>query len=150
MDEFLNPKATVTPGVLGAFMMLLANTICQFFPEFPFRYVALILSFLIASITFSSVIQITIPKKILLWVLNALVIFSVGVGSTNIAANIESNGKEYVSIVSSAFAQNQNATINAPQNCTIVPPKPTPKPQLPAYDIYKDDKLKQQQFFKKW
>lgn len=161
MEEFLNPKANLTPGALGSFMMILANGICCYFPELEFRWVALILSMLIAVSTVS-VIAMTIPKKFAFWFLNALVIFVVGVGSSNIGANIADKGTEYSFLsTSNAYADtyyNLNVPCNIPFITTpdgrqipnpnypcraIIPPPPRqlppPRPTPP-----------QQQFFKRW
>lgn len=90
MNQFLNPKSMSTPGVAGALMMLIANTLCINFPEFPFRYVALILSFLIGAVVFTAS-TMKIWERGIYWIVNSLIIFSMGVGSTNIAANVAMN-----------------------------------------------------------
>lgn len=89
MNEFLNPKSMSTPGAAGALMMLIANALCNNFPEFPFRYVALILSFAIGAIVFSAT-TMKIWERGIFWVVNSLIIFSMGVGASNIAANVAS------------------------------------------------------------
>lgn len=87
MNEFLNPKSMATPGAAGALMMLIANAVCNNFPEFPFRYVALGLSFVIGAVVFSAS-TMKIWERGIYWVVNSLIIFSMGVGATNIAANV--------------------------------------------------------------
>lgn len=89
MNEFLNPKSMLTPGVAGSLMMFLVNGIgCQF-PELPMRYLALVLSFLIGSVVWFSEINGRAPmvQKGIYWVLNSLVIFVVGFGTSNLAAD---------------------------------------------------------------
>ncbi len=90
MNEFLNPKSMSTPGAAGALMMLLANAVCNSFPEFAFRYVALLLSFTIGAVVFTSV-SMKIWERGIYWVVNSLIIFSMGVGGSNIAANISTS-----------------------------------------------------------
>jgi len=143
MDEFFNPKATVTPGALGAFMMLIANTICHVFPEIPFRFAAIILSLMIAATSFTFYTNnITIPKKIVLWILNSLVIFTIGIGSTNIAANVEESS--YASLFNNAYAAGNNATRG---NETL-------RKRMDEYyrqrEIKNIKEQQQQQFFKRW
>lgn len=87
MHEFLNPKSMFTPGVAGALMMLLANAVCTSFPEIPFRYLALIFSFLIGAVVFTAA-NMKILERGIYWVINSLIIFSMGIGATNIAANV--------------------------------------------------------------
>ncbi|MDD2463564.1 MAG: hypothetical protein PHI97_06165 [Desulfobulbus sp.] len=89
MNEFLNPKSMLTPGVAGSLMMFLVNGIgCQF-PELPMRYAALFLSFLIGSVVWFSELEGRAPmvQKGIYWVLNSLVIFVVGFGTANLAAD---------------------------------------------------------------
>jgi hypothetical protein len=87
MNEFLNPKSMTTPGAAGALMMLLANAICASFPEFAFRYVSLSLSLLIGCIVFTST-NLKMWERGAYWIVNSLIIFSMGVGASNIAANV--------------------------------------------------------------
>ena len=88
MSDFLNPKSMLTPGIAGALMMFLANALCATFPEIAFRYVALGLSFALGLIVFRAA-KIGLTEKATYWFLNSLIIFSTGVGASNIAANIE-------------------------------------------------------------
>ncbi|MFJ6089828.1 hypothetical protein [Pseudomonas chlororaphis] len=88
MNEFLNPKSMLTLGAAGAIVMLIANTLCSQFPELAFRWLAIALSFLIGLIVFSSV-ELKLGHRVALWAFNSLIIFSVGVGTSNIAANVQ-------------------------------------------------------------
>lgn len=88
MDEFINPKSMVTPGVAGATMMFVANGVCSQFPEIGFRYVALVLSFAIGAIVFKYT-RMRLIEKCAYWVVNSLIVFSMGVGSSSIARKIE-------------------------------------------------------------
>jgi hypothetical protein len=94
MKEFINPKSMLTPGVAGSLMMLLVNGITYQFPEFPARYLALLLSLLIGAIVWSPQVKEDLPRfqKPLYWILNSMVIFVVGFGTANLAANAKTPG----------------------------------------------------------
>lgn len=47
MNDFLNPKSMITPGMAGALVMFLSNAICFQFPEIAPRWAALLLSFVL-------------------------------------------------------------------------------------------------------
>jgi hypothetical protein len=82
MKEFLNPKSMLTPGIAGALTMLITNTLNQQF-QLPGKWIALGLSFLLGTLVFSDK-KTVIWQKILLYVFNSLIIFSMAAG-TNIA-----------------------------------------------------------------
>ncbi|QQZ44170.1 hypothetical protein IF690_11755 [Pseudomonas sp. SK3(2021)] len=88
MNEFLNPKSMLTPGAAGAIVMLIANTLCSQFPELAFRWMAISLSFLVGLIVFWSA-ELKLGHRAAFWAVNSLIIFSVGVGTSNIAANVQ-------------------------------------------------------------
>jgi hypothetical protein len=89
MQEFINPKSMLTPGVAGSLMMFLVNGIAFQFPELPHRYLALFLSFLIGAIVWFSETggKSVVLQKAVYWILNSLVIFVVGFGTANLAAD---------------------------------------------------------------
>lgn len=87
MNDFLNPKSMLTPGAAGALVMFLSNAVCQQFPEIGFRYVALGLSLLVGGIVFTAT-TMEIVSRIGYWLVNSLIIFAMGVGSSNIGANL--------------------------------------------------------------
>ena len=100
MNEFLNPKSMLTPGVAGAMVMLLSNAICQAFPEVAFRYMALGISFLLGSVLLSEK-SMEFTRRFGFWVLNSLIIFAMGVGATNIGANLTQNNSEQLNMSAS-------------------------------------------------
>ena len=130
MDQFLNPKSMITPGVAGGLAMLLSNTLCFTFPEIGFRYVVLTLSFLLGFVAVVA-LQAHIGERALYWVVNSLIIFSMGVGTSNIGASIEekidddrgaihaSVDDQHVSVLSffigNAQAQDATASEDAPK-----------------------------------
>jgi hypothetical protein len=87
MNEFLNPKSMLTPGIAGALVMFLSNAIVQQFPEIAFRYVALGLSLLVGGLVFTAT-AMEIIYRVGFWLINSLIIFAMGVGSSNIGANL--------------------------------------------------------------
>ena len=88
MNDFLNPKSMLTPGVAGSLMMFLVNGIATQFPELPARYLALFLSFLLGSIVWFAEVEgrARMVQKAVYWVLNSLLIFVIGFGTTHLAA----------------------------------------------------------------
>jgi hypothetical protein len=82
-------------------MMLLANTICAWFPEVAFRYVALFLSFVIGSVVLATA-GMKLWERGVYWCVNSLIIFSMGVGSSNIAANVAASPNGHASLERSA------------------------------------------------
>lgn len=97
MNEFLNPKSMTTPGAAGALMMLLANTFCVAFPEVAFRYVALLLSFVIGSIVFKAT-ELGAWERGAYWFINSMIIFSMGIGTSNIAANVAAHPNSHAAL----------------------------------------------------
>ncbi len=112
VSDFLNPKSMLTPGIAGAVIMLVTNTLWVQF-GFPQKWTALILSFMLGSLSF---IHGAVPpwQKVIYYVLNSLIIFSVGIGTnavgTKIGASNNSSVNQSGSIfsINSAYAQTKN------------------------------------------
>jgi hypothetical protein len=85
VNDFLNPKSMLTPGAAGAFLMFLVNGVCFSFPELAPRYVALGLSFVIGLVSFAAV-DVKPVLRATLWVLNSLIIFTMGMGAAKVAS----------------------------------------------------------------
>ena len=114
MQDFINPKSMMTPGIAGGMMMFIVNGVAFAFPELPARILALILSFLIGSIVFTAQSKTPSPiwAKGVYWVVNSLIIFVVGFGTAHLAADNNSqtpnNTKSSFLIqpfITSAYAQ---------------------------------------------
>lgn len=85
MNEFLNPKSMLTPGAAGSMVMLITNAICASFMEVEPRWAALILSFTFGAFVVHAA-DLKLGTKAGFWLVNSLVIFSVSVGTANVAA----------------------------------------------------------------
>lgn len=81
LDEFLNPKSMITPGIAGGVVMLITNTLCLQFPEVTPRWIGILLSFIVGLL---ALVAGEIPKwqRSVYYVLNSLVIFAVAIGTT--------------------------------------------------------------------
>jgi hypothetical protein len=132
MQDFINPKSMMTPGIAGATMMFIVNGIVFAFPELQPRIIALILSFLIGSIVFVSKTNLSaaVWTKLVYWVINSLIIFVVGFGSANLAASgteqappTLGNGSSFPSLISSAYAEGNNNGSSATSRNSAIPAK---------------------------
>lgn len=91
MNEFLNPKSMITPGVAGSIVMLVGNAVVLQFPEAPFRWVIVILSFVVGTIVFQAALPLM--ERLAFWAINSLIIFAVGIGTSNVAANVQQSAR---------------------------------------------------------
>jgi hypothetical protein len=135
MKEFLNPKSMVTPGAAGALMMLLANALCAVFPELAFRFVAVAISFLIGFAILASA-DIRLRERAMYGIVNSLVIFAVGVGTSNATAS--------AAATASATADTPHAAMERPKSL-VAPAETGPVTGLAV--IAPGDSVG---FFKRW
>src|SRR5437764_11061784 len=91
-QDFLNPKSMITPGIAGGIVMMISNTLLVQF-DLPARWTALGLSFLLALVVFFAA---TTPlwQKIIFYAFNALIIFSVAVGTNRVGA-VSTNANQF-------------------------------------------------------
>jgi hypothetical protein len=89
-SDFLHAKSMLTPGIAGAITMLITNALHQNF-DAPQRWVALVLSFLLATLVFGDR-RTVVWQRIVFYVLNALIIFSMAVGANSGASAITQQG----------------------------------------------------------
>jgi hypothetical protein len=80
IDEFLNPKSMVTPGVAGAVTMLITNTLSSQFGLLP-NYTGLVISLIFGLVVFLAQSQANWLVRIIYYFLNSLIIFSVAMGT---------------------------------------------------------------------
>jgi SPOR domain len=86
-DAFLRPESMVTPGALGALAMVITNALANNFSFVSHAYLGIFLSFvfgLTAIINSNSVVQ-----KLIYYVINSLIIFSVATGSNTIGTQTQ-------------------------------------------------------------
>ncbi len=111
VDEFLNPKSMITPGIAGTLTMTITNAFSrQFDLPLTIQQVALIVSFLIGLLVFKK-IDSNIFKNFLFYVVNSLIIFSVASGFNNLG-NDETSSGQY----------------QAPESTPYLSPENNPKP----------------------
>ena len=79
VNDFLNSKSMLTPGIAGAVTMLITNTLDQQF-ELPRPWVGLVLSFLLGSLVFSDMSTVRWQRPIL-YIFNSLIIFAMAMGA---------------------------------------------------------------------
>lgn len=85
LDEFINPKAMVTPGAAGAVVMLISNTLWVQF-ALPQRWAGLAISFALGLLVFKyKARQLPVWEKFVYYVVNSLIIFSMGLGANTAA-----------------------------------------------------------------
>ena len=82
-DEFLNPASMLTPGLAGSLTMLITNALSAQF-GFTASWTGLLVSFLCGTLVFVS--SVGLVKKLIYYVLNSLIIFSVAAGTSGFAA----------------------------------------------------------------
>jgi len=80
VDEFLQPKAMLTPGIAGGVTMLIANALWVAF-SLPPRWTSLVLSFLVGLLVFVGKGGVPAWQRAVYYVLNSLIIFSVSIGT---------------------------------------------------------------------
>jgi hypothetical protein len=97
MNEFLNGKSMITPGVAGALVIVISNTA---FVQFgiPSKWSSLILSFLLGTLVFVGTVA-PLWQKGLFYLVNSAIIFSVAVGTNQVGAGLTPTPKEYAGIV---------------------------------------------------
>ena len=78
MEEYLNSKAMIAPGVAGATTTTIAGTMASVF-GWPGSYTALIVSFLLGVIVFSDK-NVPFLQRLVLYLVNSMIIFTVAVG----------------------------------------------------------------------
>ena len=86
IEEFLNPKSMLTPGLAGGATMLITATLSSQF-SLPGKWTALVLSFLLGTLSFAAATT-PIWQRCVLYLFNSLIIFamSVGLNATGVAA----------------------------------------------------------------
>ena len=87
VDEFLQPKAMLTPGIAGGVTMLIANALWVSF-ALPPRWTSLALSFLVGLLVFVAKGGVPVWQRAVYYVLNSLIIFSVSIGTNYVGVGL--------------------------------------------------------------
>lgn len=151
MNDFLNPKSMLTPGAAGAFLMFLVNGICFSFPEMAPRYVALGLSFVIGLVSFAAA-DVKPVLRATLWVLNSLIIFTMGMGAAKVASSAAAPQQAAASppalglvldlLIPAAHAQGSSGTV-VPAAPAAAAAQPVPQIADPAVQKLLEDQRRQ-------
>jgi hypothetical protein len=91
MQDFLNAKSMVTPGVAGGLIMVISNTCWTQF-NLPPKWTALALSALLGLLVVCILIA-PFWQKVLLWLFNALIIFSMAMGTNQAGVNLKAQSE---------------------------------------------------------
>lgn len=102
-SEFLNPKSMITPGVAGGLTMLITNALGSQF-DLPGSWTSLTLSFLFGLLVFGAT-TIPVIQRVLFYVINSLIIFSVAVGTNGAGRDIRKSDTPSVSLPAGTYTQ---------------------------------------------
>jgi hypothetical protein len=87
VEEFLQPKAMLTPGIAGGVTMLIANALWVAF-SLPPRWTSLVLSFLLGLLVFVAKGGVPPWQRAVYYLLNSLIIFSVSIGTNYVGVGV--------------------------------------------------------------
>ena len=87
VEEFLQPKAMLTPGIAGGVTMLIANALWVAF-SLPPRWTSLVLSFLLGLLVFVATTRVPVWQRVVYYLLNSLIIFSVSIGTNYVGVGV--------------------------------------------------------------
>lgn len=107
VDEFLNPKSMLTPGAAGSLTMAISNSLYIAFAA-PAAISTATLSLLFALVVFRAQ-RIPFWQRVVFYILNALIIFSVAFG-TNAAGASSSRGNPQRLVDASSASRTQQIT----------------------------------------
>jgi hypothetical protein len=142
MNDFLNAKSMVTPGVAGGLVMLISNTCAAQFDLTP-KWTALVLSALLGLLVVCILVA-PIWQKGLLWFFNALVIFSMAMGTNQAGATLQDQSE----------TKHVSGPYPTPSASPVIYRSPaiggTPAPTPHKIDSKAIMKIQQAAFFKKW
>ena len=126
IDEFLNPKSMLTPGMAGAVTMMIANTLWVQFGCTP-KWSGIAISFGFGLLVFFASVGAPLWHRMTLYFLNSMIIFSMSVGANVVGtgvSNVSSLAESHLEtsllsiVIPSAHAEGavDQATINAWRN----------------------------------
>lgn len=79
LDEFLNPKSILTPGLAGGLTMLISSTLWVQF-GWEMKWTALAISLAISFLVVRGMKNVPLLERIIYCSLNTFIIFSMGLG----------------------------------------------------------------------
>lgn len=94
LNDFLNPRSMLTPGIAGSVTMAITNTLAAQF-ALPPNYTGLVISFLLALVVYFSAKQHRWYERLLHLVLNSLIIFSVALGTNQVGVTARNSAEFY-------------------------------------------------------
>jgi hypothetical protein len=138
LDQFLQPQSMVTPGALGAIAMVGTNAISGSFPYMNLPFTALLLSglFGLAAIVKS----VSVPERVLYYLLNSVIIFSVATGSNKLGQQVQQQAWLSLPSLAAYAAPNFNMDAWAPspekaqffKEWFTTSPRPSPSTSSPS------------------
>src|SRR5437660_8148790 len=88
LEEFLRPKALLTPGIAGGVTMLIANALWVVF-SLPPRWTSLVLSFLLGLLVFVAMTSsVPLWQRAVYYLVNSLIIFAVSIGTNYVGVGL--------------------------------------------------------------
>jgi hypothetical protein len=97
VEEFLQPKAMLTPGIAGGVTMLIANALWVAF-SLPPRWTSLVLSFLLGLLVFVAT-RVPLWQRAVYYLLNSLIIFAVSIGTNYVGMGLTHHPARQTSVV---------------------------------------------------
>lgn len=97
VEEFLQPKAMLTPGIAGGVTMLIANALWVAF-SLPPRWTSLVMSFLLGLLV---LVATRAPwwQRTVYYVLNSLIIFAVSIGTNYVGVGVTRPPSQRVDVI---------------------------------------------------
>ncbi len=97
VEEFLQPKSMLTPGIAGGVTMLIANALWVAF-SLPPRWTSLVLSFLLGLLVFVAT-RVPLWQRAVYYLLNSLIIFSVSIGTNYVGMGLTHHPARQTNVV---------------------------------------------------
>jgi len=86
LNEFLDPRSRLTPGIAAGFTLVISNSFFLFF-EFDRLLTALVISCVLTLLVVQGQ-NIPLWKRIIYYILNTLYIFSISLGANSVVLNL--------------------------------------------------------------
>ncbi len=86
LNEFLNPKSMLTPGLAGGFTMVISSTLWVQF-GWETRYTAFAISLAISFLVVQGMKNVSLLERIIYCGLNTFIIFSMGLGAHSLGVS---------------------------------------------------------------